>query len=110
MCLKVLLGRGDTTIMGLSPPEAPRSLAAPMNNKHQGAWIAAAVFLLFGCSTKQVTPVAKLDEKRVCIVQSAGSGAGNFAEAYRKALEERGYHAEVFMETAQPSICPVTTR
>jgi hypothetical protein len=78
--------------------------------KHTALVAAIAVFALGGCSTRQVTPVAGLDDKRVCIIQSSGANAGTFAEAYQKALEERGYKVEVWMETARDSICPVTTR
>jgi len=71
----------------------------------------AAMLLLSACSTKNVTPVAGLDVKRICIIESpAGVGAGTFAEAYKKALEDRGYEVEVFPETARSSICPVTSR
>jgi hypothetical protein len=73
--------------------------------------VPVALLLLSACSTKQVKPVAGLDVKRICIIESpAAVGAGTFAEAYRKALEDRGYQVEVLPETAQPTICPVTTR
>jgi hypothetical protein len=72
--------------------------------------VMAAVLIAAACSTKQVKPVAALKDKRICIIEASGPNAGTFAEAYRKALEERGYAADVFMETARSSICPVTTR
>jgi len=81
-----------------------------MKKKNPAGWIVVpAALLLCACSTTQVTPVTELQAKRVCIIENGRVGA-NFAEAYRKALEDRGYQAEVFMETARPSICPVTTR
>ena len=71
---------------------------------------ATAGLALSACATKQVSPIATLEQKRVCIIQNSGVNAGTFAEAYQKALEDRGYQVEVWMETARNSICPVSTR
>lgn len=80
-----------------------------MRNKRWLGSVAAAA-LAAGCATKSVTPVAGLDDRRVCIIESSGANAGTFADAYLKALQERGYAPERWSETARPSICPVTTR
>ena len=65
--------------------------------------------VLAGCSTTQVTSVAMGDEKRVCIIDNPRV-RGDFAGAYRRALEGRGFQVEVLPESAEISACPVTSR
>ena len=74
--------------------------------------IAIALFgavALTGCSTMEATSAAMGDEKRVCIIDNPRV-RGDFAGAYRRALEERGFQVEVLPESADISACPVTTR
>lgn len=73
----------------------------------------AMSLLLSACSTQRVTPITKLEEKRICIVQAShdmGRGAITFAEAYRAALAARGYQPEIYPSDAKPWVCPVTSR
>ena len=73
----------------------------------------ALSLVLSACSTQRVTPITKLEEKRICIVQSShdmGRGAATFAEAYRSALADRGYQPEILPSTAMSWACPVTSR
>lgn len=67
-----------------------------------------AALLLGACSTKQVTPVAIPEEKRICIIENP-KVLHDFLGAYRRALEARGFQVEVIGPASQPSACPMTT-
>lgn len=64
---------------------------------------------LGGCSTKQVTPVAMPEEKRICIIENP-KVIHDFKGAYQRALEERGFQVEVFPDATPLSVCRMTTR
>ena len=66
------------------------------------------VLALGACSTKQVSPVAMHEEKRICIIENP-KVLHDFLGAYRRALEERGFQVEVVAPASPPSTCPVTT-
>lgn len=71
--------------------------------------IASLVALaLSACATRQVNPVYMQEEKRVCIIENPRV-LHDFLGAYRRTLEGRGFQVEVFPETANASVCPVTT-
>jgi hypothetical protein len=60
------------------------------------------------CSTKQVTPVAMGDEKRICIIENP-KVRFDVLNTYREALEKRGFQVQVLAPSTSPSGCPVTT-
>lgn len=68
-----------------------------------------AALALSACATKQVSPVAMLEVKRICIIENPRVKF-DFLGAYRRALEERGFQVEVFPEPAPLSVCPVISR
>jgi hypothetical protein len=70
--------------------------------------IAALALGLGACATSQVSPVASLDVKQICVIENPKVRA-SFLDSYRKALEERGYTVRVLPETARLSSCPVTS-
>ena len=71
------------------------------------ALVAAGV--LAGCASSQVSPVAKLEAKRICVIENS-KVRGDFITAYRKALMDRGFEIQMLPETAQLDACPVTSR
>lgn len=72
--------------------------------------VAALALGLGACATKQVSPVGgAIEVKRICVIENPRVRL-DFLVSYKKALEERGLHVEVFPETAHLSICPVTTQ
>jgi hypothetical protein len=73
------------------------------------AVLAAALAVGLGaCATKQVSPVAMQDEKRICIVENP-KVLHDFLGAYRRALEARGFQVDVIAPASELSACPVTT-
>jgi hypothetical protein len=64
---------------------------------------------LVACATSQVSPVARFETKRICVIENP-KVRGDFLIAYRKVLEDRGFQVQMFPETAQPNVCPVTSR
>lgn len=84
-----------------------------------------AVSMLDGCTTSTVTPVASAalpqsaatatepvrQLKQICIVENPRvTRGGEFLDAYRAALEKKGYTVTVVQKNPQPSQCPLYTR
>jgi hypothetical protein len=69
----------------------------------------AVAGVVAGCASSQVNPIAKLETKRICIIENP-KVRGEFINAYRKALVERGFEIQMLPETAQLDACPVTSR
>jgi hypothetical protein len=63
---------------------------------------------LGACAKSQVSPVASLDIKQICVIENPKVRT-SFLDSYRKALEERGYTVRVLPDTARLSSCPVTS-
>jgi hypothetical protein len=64
---------------------------------------------LAACATSHVSPVARFETKRICVIENP-KVRGDFLNSYRKALEDRGLQVQMFPETTQPDVCPVTSR
>lgn len=64
---------------------------------------------LAACATSHVSPVAKFETKRICVIENPRV-RGDFLNAYRKALEHRGLQVQLFPETAQLDACPLTSK
>jgi hypothetical protein len=67
--------------------------------------------LLVGCSIKQnVKPVtaAQLTSKDICVRENAAVRAG-FLEAYRRALQDKGFAVRVLEPAAGVTACPLLT-
>ena len=75
----------------------------------RSVWLLALVVLAAGCSIRQdvkpVTP-AQLSSKEICVRQNAEVRA-NFLDAYRKALESKGFTVRVLEPTAGITACPL---
>lgn len=50
------------------------------------------------------------EPKRICVVENPRVAIPDFLEAYRTALEKRGYAVKVVQRNPQPSECPLFTR
>jgi hypothetical protein len=72
------------------------------------AGVVAAV-LLAACASSQVAPVAKLETKRICVIDNP-KVRGDFITSYRKALEGRGFEIQMFPEGAAPNVCSLTSK
>lgn len=74
-------------------------------------WLPLLAVLLAGCSIKQdvkpVTP-AQLTSKEICVRENTAVRAG-FLEAYRQALEGKGFNVRVIEPTAGITACPLLT-
>ena len=65
--------------------------------------------LLTGCSIKQnITPVADLETKEVCIIQNP-QVTNNFLPAYKSALEAKNYSVIIKDSNDTITVCPVTS-
>ena len=73
------------------------------------ASVAVAALLLSGCARNHVAPVSMLEVKQVCIIENPRVRA-DFLEAYRKALQDKGYQADVIPEGSSLGACPVTSK
>jgi hypothetical protein len=83
-----------------------------------------AFVVLWGCSHSSVTPVTSAAvqhgsptsaepagrAKRICIVENPRVMNREFIDAYKDALEKKGYAVTVVQRNPQPSQCPLTTR
>lgn len=49
-------------------------------------------------------------EKRICVVENTRVARADFLDAYRSALQGKGYSVTVVQRNPQPSQCPLTTR
>ena len=49
-------------------------------------------------------------ERRICIVENRHVAQPDFLDAYRAALEKKGYRVSVSQKNPQVSACPLTTR
>jgi ribosome modulation factor len=67
-----------------------------------------AALVLCACARNQVAPV-RLEAKEICIIENPRVRS-SFLEAYRKALEDRGFTAAVVLPTSAVDVCPVTTK
>jgi hypothetical protein len=84
----------------------------------------AAVSILCACASQRsrVTPVAappavtapaaeaQPEPKRICVVENPRVAIADFLEAYRAALEKKGYSVTVVQRNPQPLQCPLFTR
>jgi len=79
-----------------------------------------AVLALCACATSRVSPVrppptepqsetAQPLPKKICVVENPAV-VGDFIEAYRTALQNKGYEVKVVKKNPQPSECPLSTR
>lgn len=82
------------------------------------------VAVLSGCATSSVVPVPSAQQpqgqtaegtqdapaRRICIVENPRVRGKEFLDAYRKALEGRGFSVTVVQRNPQASHCPLTTR
>jgi hypothetical protein len=74
-----------------------------------------AIVALSGCARVHVVPApTDLSEKNpakvICIVENPRVAGTQFLDAYRAALEGRGYTVNVVKKNPQASACPLTTR
>jgi hypothetical protein len=71
----------------------------------------AAILALPSCGSMQqnVTPIARLDAKEVCVVENPRVRR-SFLDAYVQALKTRGYEARVLASSAQLSACAVVSQ
>lgn len=71
----------------------------------------SAITALCGCGGMQqnVSPVARVDGKEVCIVENPRVRR-SFLDAYVQALKARGYEARVLPPSAQLSACPIVSQ
>jgi|SRR4051794_31881694 hypothetical protein len=92
-------------------------------NRH---WVVAASLLaaLSACATSRVAPVSiakdaavrpsqspgEAPAKRICIVENPRVVQKDFLDAYRAALEGKGFTVSVVQKNPQASVCPLTTR
>lgn len=84
----------------------------------------ALVVSLSGCARSSVVPVPASQEapvqaiegageapaRRICIVENPRVAHKDFLDAYRTALEGKGFTITVVQKNPQPSVCPLTTR
>jgi len=78
--------------------------------------IALAV-LLVSCARDRINVVplpsdlaAKNPSKRICVVTNPNVAVSGFLDAYRAALERRGYSVSVVQKNPQVSVCSLTSR
>ena len=66
--------------------------------------------LAAGCGniTQRVDPVAKVQDKQICVERNPGVREG-FLDSYQKALERKGFHVVVVPETAVPPSCTLVS-
>jgi hypothetical protein len=77
------------------------------------AAVALAASVLCGCASKpmvQVSPVDMEGARQVCIVENPRVHKPEFLDAYRKALESKGYTVKVVAASSGLGICPVTAK
>src|SRR3954467_6896669 len=84
----------------------------------------ALVASLSGCARTAVVPVSTTVEvpnpaalgakeapaKRICIVENPRVAQKEFLEAYRAALETKGFVTTIVQKNPLASVCPLTTR
>ena len=71
-------------------------------------WIALAL-ATGGCAIRQnVTPVARIEGKEICIIQNDSVKQG-FLETYMRVLNEKGYAVKTLPASAGLTACPVTS-
>lgn len=64
---------------------------------------------LSGCAIRQtVKPVAKFDDKQICIIENTAVRSG-FLNAYKRVLTEKGYVVKQLPEDASLIDCPITS-
>ncbi|MCE9521902.1 MAG: hypothetical protein K8S25_05655 [Alphaproteobacteria bacterium] len=62
-----------------------------------------------GCAIHQtVKPVARFEEKQICIVESPNTRAG-FLDSYKRVLSSKGYAVRVLPASASVSECPIVS-
>ena len=74
-------------------------------------WITMLCFvlMLFGCSiSQQVDPVPRMETQNICIIENPDVRVG-FIEAYRSALDSKGFQTKMLMKSSLPDDCPVTS-
>lgn len=79
---------------------------------HRSAISLIAALALYGCGSaprQAVTPVANLEGREVCILENLRVNS-DFLDAYKKALENKGYVTRVLPTTARIDACPITSR
>lgn len=65
---------------------------------------------LWGCAiTQNVTPLARLDAKQVCIVENPAVVQEGFLVAYRRVLQDKGYAVQTLPPGSALTACPVTS-
>nr|WP_283254108.1 Sbal_3080 family lipoprotein [Ramlibacter paludis] len=68
-----------------------------------------ATLVLGGCAIHQtVKPVAKLEGRQVCVIESPAVRAG-FIEAYKRSLATKGYTVRQLPASASITECPTTS-
>jgi len=60
--------------------------------------------------TSGASATVQTTEKRICVVENSRVARPDFLDAYRAALEKKGYAVTVVQKNPQPSQCPLTTR
>jgi hypothetical protein len=73
------------------------------------ALLAGVLLLLGACAIHQkVDPVPRMNAREICIIDNPKVREG-FLEAYRRALDHKGFQTRVLDKSATPDECPLTS-